>query len=177
MYGRDAGELTHSSGDLCSGSGSGNAAAALKLQPTDRRKTKQKQANNIKIQQINNCEHCQWPAAPQSLLNKYIFNLPTSIQLLFSLGGRECGKALTLPLKLVMETCSWGQRMDWAWQPISSRKPFSCGAKAAGCDPVRLSDGGKALGWWSTWLPLMSVKTPTMLSNFKHSQRTTLKPH
>lgn len=52
------------------------------------------------------------------------------------------------------------QRMDWAWQPISSRKPFSGGAKAARCDPMRLSAGGKALGWWSKRLPLASVKTP-----------------
>lgn len=79
--------------------------------------------------------------------NKYIFNLPTSTHdcCSLSLWGRECGKALTLPLKLVMETCSWGQRMDWAWQPISSRKPFSGGAEAARCDPMRLSAGGKAL--------------------------------
>lgn len=59
------------------------------------------------MQQINKCERCQWPAARRGL-NKCIFNLPTSIQVLRPLGGRECGKALTLPLKLVMET--WLQR-------------------------------------------------------------------
>lgn len=110
--------------------------------------------------------------------NKYIFNLPTSTQLLFSASGRECGKALTLPLKLVMETCSWGQRMDWAWQPISSRKAFSCGAKAGcttACDPACLSDGGKALGWWSIWVPLVSVKTPQWYPTL-NIQQTTLKP-
>lgn len=108
-------------------------------------KTQQCWANK-KIPQINNSEHCQWPGAWYSPLTSIYLICPhLHMTAVLSLRGRECGKALTLLLKLVMETCSWGQWMDWAWQPISSRKPFSGGAKAARCDPMRLSAGVKAL--------------------------------
>lgn len=108
-------------------------------------------------------------------LNGYVLNLPTSTQLLFWLSGRECGKALTRPLKLVMETCSGGQRADWAWQPISCRKPSSGGAKAAGCDSVHLSDGGEAPRWWSKWSPPVSVKIPKHWSTLVRSTTHTLR--
>lgn len=79
-------------------------------------------------------------------VKEFVLNLPSSTQLLFCLSGRECGKALTRALTLVMETCSAGQRADWAWQPISCRKPSSGGTRASGCDSVHLSDGRKAPG-------------------------------
>lgn len=127
--------------------------------------------NNVeqikKILQINNSEHCQWPGAWYRLLTSIYLICPhLHMTVVLSLRGRECGKALTLPLKLVMETCSWGQRMDWAWQPISSRKPFSGGAKAARCDPMRLSAGGKADG--PNGCPWRLLR-PAMPPNLKHS--------
>lgn len=140
-------------------------------------KRKYNNAEQIKkIPKINNPEHCQWPGAWYSFLTSIYLICPhLHMAVVLSLRGRECGKALTLPLKLVMETCSWGQRMDWAWQPITSRKSFSGGAKAARCDPMRLSAGGKAPGWWSKRLPLASVKTPPCRPTLS-IQETTLKP-
>lgn len=77
-----------------------------------KRKTTTMLSQIKKIPQINSSEHCQWPGVQYSLLTN-VFNQPTSSHgyCSLSLCSRECGKALTLPLKLVMETCFWGS--EW----------------------------------------------------------------
>lgn len=67
-----------------------------------------------------------------------------------------------------MEKRSWGQWMDWAWQPISSRKPFSGCAKAARCDPIRLSAGGKAQADGPNGCPWRPLR-PRHAVHLKHS--------
>lgn len=121
-----------------------------------------------KIQQINNSEQRQWPRAFHGLWTSMYLICPHLHNCCSASVSGSVGR-LWLPLKLVMETCSGGQRADWAWQPISCRKPSSGGAEAAGCDSVHLSDGGKAPGWWSKWTPPVSVKIPKHWSTLVRS--------